>query len=125
MLLPEPTRLLIERIDQLNKNGTVGFRRRNLSALLSKYFFDMRETLQQSYVLLRPGSSAFLVVGNNRTTAGGESVEIRTADHLGRIAEDIGFQITDSLSMEMLVSRDIFRKNSMPSEQILRLEKPQ
>ena len=54
-LLPRSTRTLIERIDRLNKPGKVGFRRRNLAALLSKYFFDMREVLQQTFTLLRPG----------------------------------------------------------------------
>ena len=39
VLLPRPTQALIERIDRLNKEGSVGFRRRNLSALLSRYFF--------------------------------------------------------------------------------------
>ncbi len=120
-LLPKTTCSLIDRIDQLNKPHSVGFRRRNLPALLAKYFFDMREVLQQMYTLLRPGSSAFLVVGNNRTTAGGELVEISTADHLRRIAENVGFQSTGILSMEMLPSRDIFRKNAVPSERILAL----
>ena len=122
-LLPKPTCQLIEQINLLNQNSEAGFRRRNLSALLSKYFFDMRETIQQIYALLRPGGSAFLVVGNNRTIAGGQQIEIRTADHLGRLAEDIGFRQSDSLSMDMLVSRDIFRKNAMSSEKILRFEK--
>ena len=124
-LLPQVTRTLIEQIDQLNKNGTVGFRRRNLSALLSKYFFDMQNTMQQMNELLRPGGTMFLVVGNNRTIAGGQKIEIRTADHLGNIAENLGFRMVGRLSMDMLVSRDIFRKNAMTSEQILRLEKPQ
>lgn len=123
-LLPKQTQSLIERIDQLNKDGSVGFRRRNLSALLSKYFFDMHETMQQIYALLRPGGSMFLVVGNNRTIAGGKPIEIRTADHIGKIAESVGFHILGNLSMDMLVSRDIFRKNATPSECIIRFEKP-
>ena len=124
-LLPRSTRALIERIDRLNKAGTVGFRRRNLSALLSKYFLDMREVMQQTFTLLRPGGAMFLVVGNNRTTAGGQPVEIRTADHLGEIAIGLGFRMAGDLEMDMLVSRDIFRKNSVPSERIIRVEKPQ
>ena len=63
--------------------------------------------------------------GNNRTTAGGEEIEIRTAAHLVEIAEGVGFRVASNLSMEMLISRDIFRKNAMPSEQIVTLEKPQ
>ena len=124
-VLPRSTRAMVERIDRLNKAGSVGFRRLNLSALLAKYFFDMREVMQQAFTLLRPGSTMFLIVGNNRTTAGGEPVEIRTADHLEKIAKDLGFEVADKLGMDMLASRDIFRKNAVPSEKILRLDKPQ
>ena len=123
--LPHTTRRLIERIDELNKGGTVGFRRRNLSALLSRYFFDMREVMRQMLTLLRPGGSMFLVVGNNRTTAGGQPIEIRTAEHLSEIANSVGFRLAGDIAMDMLVSRDIFRKNAVPSERIVRLEKPQ
>ena len=122
-LLPNVTRQLIEKIDQLNRNGNVGFRRRNMSALLSKYFFDMRLVIREMRSLLRTGGAAFLVVGNNRTTAGGTNIEIKTALHLERIAAELGFQLSGSLSMEMLVSRDIFRRNAMPSEQILMLKR--
>ena len=122
-LLPAITRSMIERIDKLNKNDSVGFRRRNMSALLSRYFFDMRKTLQQMHQLLKFGGCIFLVIGNNRTTAGGEAVEINTADHLAKIGAELGFKLKDGLSMEMLVSRDIFRKNAVRSEQIVRLEK--
>ena len=88
-LLPRSVRGVIQRIDRLNAGGEAGFRRRNLPALLSKYFFDMREVMRQTFSLLRPGGTLFLVIGNNRTTAGGRPVEIRTADYLGEIAGDI------------------------------------
>jgi len=124
-LLPRSVRAVIQRIDRLNAGGEAGFRRRNLPALLSKYFFDMREVMQQTFSLLRPGGTLFLVIGNNRTTAGGRPVEIRTADYLGEIAGDIGFRPAGDMAMDMLVSRDIFRKNAVPSERIVRLDKPQ
>ena len=123
-LLPGITRTLVERIDRLNRSQPVGFRRRNLPALLSKYFFDMRDVLQGALKLLRSGGDAFLVVGNNRTTAGGVPVEIQTADHLEAIAGKLGFETVGNLPMEMLASRDVFRKNAMQSEQIIRLRKP-
>lgn len=124
-LLPEGTRALVERIHQLNETESTGFRRRNLSALLSKYFFDMREAMQQTFALLRPGGAMFLVVGNNRTTAGRSPVAIQTPDHLGEIASGLGFRILGDTPMEMLASRSLFRKNAVPSERILRFEKPQ
>lgn len=123
--LPQMTTDLIDRIDRLNKEGDVGFRRMNLSALLSRYFFDMREAIQQTLQLLRPGGTMFLVVGNNRTKAGGEPIEIDTPIHLAEIAVDAGFDLQGQIPMEMLVSRDIFKRNAVPSESILRFKKPQ
>jgi DNA modification methylase len=121
--LPQPTVELIERIDQLNHRKPTGFRRRNLSALLSKYFLDMREVMLQMSTLLKANGMAFMVVGNNRTTAGGVEIEIQTAEHLALIAQSVGFHVQQKLSMDMLASRDIFRKNTMPSEQILFLKR--
>jgi len=123
-LLPDETRRVIDRIDRLNSHRSAGFRRKNMAALLSKYFFDMHEVLRNIRELLRPGAAAFLVVGNNRTTAGGELIQIRTADHLAAIAENLRFKVVETLSMDMLPSRDIFRKNAVPSESIIRLEAP-
>lgn len=117
--LPRPVQDLIWKIEELNSRGNVGFRRRNLGALLSKYFFDMVEVIRSFYRLLKPRSFAFVVVGNNHTIAGGERVEIETATMLQHIARQTGFHVPDSLPMEMLVSRDIFRKNSTVSEEIL------
>ena len=123
-LLPTDTRRVIDRVHRLNSENPAGFRRRNLAALLSKYFFDMREVLLGIRGLLRPCGDAFLVVGNNRTTAGGQLIHIRTADHLSAIAQDLRFDVVESLSMDMLPSRDIFRKNAVPSERIIRLKAP-
>lgn len=115
---------LIERIDHLNQDTTAGFRRRNLPALLSKYFSDMKRVLEKVYGMLKPGSTAFIVVGNNHTIAGGQRVDIKTAALLFELGSAVGFKQKEMLSMEMLVSRDIFKKNASDSEFILFLERP-
>lgn len=124
MMLPERAQELIRRIETLNSGSNVGFRRRNLPALLAKYFFDMRDVIQGIFDALKPGSYAFVVVGNNHTIAGGHRVEIQTASLLKDIAESLGFDVAESLLMDMLVSRDIFKKNAMSSEEILAFRKP-
>ncbi len=115
---------LIEKIERLNAAHEVGFRRKNLPALLAKYFLDMRSVLDAGFHALKPGGMAFFVVGNNHTIAGGEKVEIPTDHLLGQLAEKSGFRWTESLSMEMLVSRDIFSKNTGSAETILFFQKP-
>lgn len=121
--LPVSVRSLISKIDKLNNGTDVGFRRRNLPALLAKYFFDMRDVLLGIREVLKPSGHAFVVVGNNHTIAGGQRVDIQTARLLSDIANALGFELEDSISMEMLVSRDIFKKNALGSEEILHFRK--
>jgi len=123
-ILPKAVRTLITEIEQLNDGTGVGFRRRNLPALLANYFFDMRGVLDGIYTALKPGGQAFVVVGNNHTIAGGQRVDIQTAKLLAATAKMLKFEVRPSLSMEMLVSRDIFKKNAMATEEILFLRKP-
>ena len=89
--LPMSVRSIIKKIENLNEGTGVGFRRRNLPALLSNYFFDMRDVLSGIFDLLKAGSGAFIVVGNSHTIAGGKRVDIETARLLGEIAKS--FQI--------------------------------
>ena len=123
-LLPDSVRELVERIGRLNDGTGAGFRRKNLPALLSNYFFDMRDVLKGVFDVLKPGAQAFVVVGNNHTIAGGTRVDIETAKLLAEMAGKLGFLVQPSLSMDMLVSRDIFKKNAMATEEILFLRKP-
>jgi len=117
--LPKSVSTLIQRVSTLNSKIEVGFRRRNLPALLTKYFSDMQQVFEGIITVLRPGSSAYVVIGNNHTIAGGERVEIETGSLLMDIAAAVGMTLKQRIPMEMLVSRDIFRKNAVASEEIL------
>jgi DNA modification methylase len=122
-MLPKSVRSLITKIEQLNAGTGVGFRRQNLPSLLSNYFFDMRDVLNGIHGVLKPGGNAFVVVGNNHTIAGGQRVDIETTKLLAEIAKMLRFEVRSSLPMDMLVSRDIFKKNAMATEEILFLRK--
>lgn len=123
-LLPDTVTSVIRTIQGLNSDAAVGFRRLNLPSLLSKYFFDMRTAFYQMAAVARPASPMVMVVGNNHTVAGGERIEIRTPQLLASIAETIGYSIVDSIPMDMLTSRDIFRSNAGTAEAILMLRTP-
>jgi DNA modification methylase len=122
--LPPSVTALIEKIDVLNATTNVGFRRRNLPALLAKYFLDMKDVLAGIKQVLKPGAPAFVVVGDNHTIAGGEKVDIATSSLLVDIADMVGLEAGEHIPMEMLVSRDIFKKNAVASEVILYLRRP-
>lgn len=122
--LPQSVTSLIDRIEQLNSTKEVGFRRKNLPALLAKYFLDMKEVLAGIEQVLKPGAPAFVVVGDNHTIAGDEKVDIETSSLLVDVAEMVGLEAGEHIPMEMLVSRDIFKKNAVASEVILHLRRP-
>ncbi|MBN2317196.1 MAG: hypothetical protein JXM79_24940 [Sedimentisphaerales bacterium] len=124
-LLPDKIVRLIMQISQLNENSKVGFRRLNLPALLAKYFFDMREVLFSIKALLKPQGRAYVVIGSNHTVAGGQRIEINTAELLANLADESGLICEDQVPMEMLISRGIFRRNAVASECILCLKKTQ
>ncbi|QMU64584.1 MAG: hypothetical protein GKR88_10000 [Flavobacteriaceae bacterium] len=110
---------LIDLIYNLNQKNKVGFRRENLPPLLSKYFFDMKRIFESYKLLLRQGGMAFVVVGNNHTNSGDTRIEIETDNLLAKLGESCGLILEEKLSMDMLVSRDIFKKNAGKAESIL------
>ncbi|MDO8430912.1 MAG: hypothetical protein Q7S58_00735 [Candidatus Binatus sp.] len=117
--LPRSVSALIQKVSTLNSQIEVGFRRRNLPGLLTKYFIDMQQVFEGITAVLRAGSPAYVVIGNNHTIAGGERVEIETASLLVDIASAVGMKCEKRIPMEMLVSRDIFKRNAVASEEIL------
>jgi site-specific DNA-methyltransferase (cytosine-N4-specific) len=121
--LPSSVADLISKIYHLNDKTDVGFRRRNLPPLLYKYFHDMKQVFAGMQEVLKPSASAFVVVGNNHTIAGGQRVDIATIDLLKDVAKGVGFAVAETIEMEMLVSRDIFKKNAIDSESILHFRK--
>ncbi len=110
---------VIDRIAQLNENTGVGFRRQNLPSLLARYFLDMRQLFKTLRVLLRTDAPAYVVVGNNHTIAGTQRVDIETNQLLAELGESVGLSLTGTISMEMLQSRDIFKRNAGNAETIL------
>lgn len=117
--LPVEITRVIDLIDTLNRQTEVGFRRRNLPALLARYFLDMQQVFKIFIKLLKPGAPAYVVVGNNHTIAGGQRVEIETDKLLVQLGESVGLRLEEMISMEMLVSRDIFKENASNAETIV------
>lgn len=117
--LPGQISALIDRIADTNHSEGVGFRRRNLPALLGKYFLSMLDAMRSARELMRPGSLGYYVVGNNSTELGGEKVEIPTDTLLFELGATAGWTPTERIPMELIASRDIFRDNRGSSETIL------
>jgi len=121
-VLPTEIISLLKNIYFLNKNSKVGFRRKNTAALLYKYFLDMNQGINQISHVLKKNKFAFFVVGNNRTTAGNNTIDIPTGDFIGLIAEYNNFKLIEKIPMTVQKGYMIHSKNSINTESILILQ---
>ena len=120
--LPSVVNETIERLSVSNHREGVGFRRRNLPALLGKYFLDMADGMSSARTMMRPGAFGFYVVGNNSTRVNGERVTIETDRFLWEIGRLVGWKQRKIVNMELVPSRDIFRNQRGTAESILWFE---
>jgi len=107
-----------------NRRHPVGFRRRNVPALLYQYFRDMRTVMARLHGVVRPGGNAFVVVGDSTTKLGnGEELCVRTSDHLAVLAEQVGWRAVDKLSITVTVEDLAHVKNAITDNSILILKR--
>jgi DNA modification methylase len=125
---PEMTRLpnsvlqLIRTIHQLNEGTDAGFRRLNKPALLLRYFSDMREVLMNVAKVLSPTAEAFVVIGDNQTTAGGQTVNIRTTELLRDIGERCGFICVEEIPITVTTENLRHIQHAITENTVLRFK---
>ncbi len=117
-LLPKDVERFITRLFNAVRRAEVGFRRRNMPALLLRYFIDVRAALQNASRAIKPGGKAFIVMGDNMTTIGAKSFEIPSTEFIRQIAEGVGLncfaQIPISVTTEDRVHvRNAIRRNAV------------
>lgn len=117
--LPMRVSMLIDELAEHNHREEVGFRRRNLPALLGRYFLAMLDAMRSAHTLMKPGARGYYVVGNNSTVVDGKKIEIPTDEFLFEIGAAAGWKPDETISMDLPVSRDIFRGNRGSAETIL------
>lgn len=107
-----------------NLLGAVGFRRRNLPALLYQYFRDMRTVMSRLHDTVRQGGRAFIVVGDSKTELGtGERVTIRTTEHIASLSEQVGWKVLDAWPISVTVEDFAHVKNAITENKILVLSR--
>lgn len=117
--LPGEISNLIDRIAEINHAEGVGFRRRNLPALLGKYFLSMLDAMRSAHKMMKKEAPGYYIVGNNSTEVKNTKIEIPTDNFLFLLGEVAGWNPIEKIPMELITSRDIFRENRGSSETIL------
>lgn len=102
----------------------VGFRRRNMPALLIRFFHGMAEVLQGCYQHLRRGGMAMIVIGDNSTTINGEKIAIRTSGHVGALARHVGLEPAGELPITVTTENLRHIRHAITRNVVLSFRKP-
>jgi len=108
---------------QRASDGSDGFRRKNVPALVYKYLKEMSAAFYSIRPLLRPKSPFVLIVGRNRTTLASEEIIIDTPRLLAGIAEIAGFSVEQVRELDTYRRFDLHSSNSIRSEAMLVLKR--
>ena len=118
--LPRMAKETIRKILEANRRKSVGFRRRNKASTLYRYFKGMRECLLEMERVLKDGGYCSIIIGSNRTKAGGtEVVRIQTHDILAEMAKSFGFKHIKTIPMAPTSPYMIHVNNRIKDEYVL------
>jgi len=102
----------------------VGFRRKNTASTLFRYFLGMRDTVREMHRTLKRGRLCSIIIGDNRTLAGGrELVWIKTHELLTDVMKDEGFVLQRKIVMAPTSAYTIYANNMIQDEYILVFKK--
>lgn len=101
-----------------------GFRRQAVPALLYRYLASMRTMFSSVLRVLQPGAPYALLVGHNRTTLGGEPIDIDTPELLATVAESVGWRVEDRFAFQTYQRYGLHRQNAVSGETLLVLRRP-
>lgn len=97
----------------------VGFRRRNMPALLARYCVDMQRVLRNCRRALKEDGQAAIVIGDSRMTIADTDVRIPTTELVGCIAEAEGLAQRESIPIDVTRDSSLHRRNSITKNAVL------
>jgi DNA modification methylase len=123
-ILSATARDTILRIFRLNTGSAVGFRRRNMAALVYRYYEDMSRVLRNmDMVVIRKGH-LFFVIGDNQTKAGGKDLCIQSGKSLAEIGSSLGWRLKEVIPITVTREARPHTRNSITENQIVWFQKP-
>jgi DNA modification methylase len=109
----------ITNVYNLNHNADVGFRRKNTSALLYRYYSDMTNVLSNLNEVVAKNGSLFFVIGDNKTIAGGREIIIKSSQALQETGERLGWKLMDVVPITVTQENRLHNKNSITENDII------
>jgi DNA modification methylase len=117
--LPEEITKFIHSLYVANSRNGVGFRRKNLPALLLRFFTDMRRVLLNCRELLKPSGQAMIVIGDNTTTVNGKVTLIPTTKFLVQLCRDVGFSCVEQIPITVTTENLLHIRHAIKENMVL------
>jgi len=122
--LPQSLRTFLSDLNLKVNKADVGFRRRNMPALLMRFFSDMKAIMENCYRALRPRGQAMIVIGDNRMKLNGDDERIATTDFIQDIASECGLNLLERIDVSVTTENLVHIKNAIKQNVVLRMQKP-
>jgi len=103
----------------VNAMVKVGFRRRNMGALLLRYFRDMFNSFRAMDKYLARDAQVFIVIGDNKTVAGNTIMRIPTTDILVEQGEAVGWALKERIPITVTKENLRHSKHSITKNTVL------
>lgn len=116
-------REIIKKIHAQNKDSEVGFRRKNMSALIYMYFHDMSDVMLSLDRVVKKQGYICMVIGDTQTTTAVEKVIIRTTEMLRETAVALGWTLVKDIPISVTVERYLHMNNSITENNVLIFQK--
>lgn len=123
--LPSRVRSYLSDLHRRLLSADVGFRRKNMPALLLRFFQDMAKVMNHCRHVLRSGGEAMIVIGDNRMSVNGDYERIATTDFVQDIAVNSGMEFVERIDISVTTENLIHIRNSITKNTVLRLRIPQ
>lgn len=123
-IISETAKKIISTILTENENADVGFRKKNMAALIYMYFRDMSNVLFTLDKIVKDNGFICIVIGDTKTTTGAGKVIIRTTQVLRETAEKIGWNLIYDIPISVTKENYVHMHNSITENNILVFQKP-
>ena len=110
---------LTKKVFKLNNNSEVGFRRKNMASLLYRYFNDMSLVLSNLDKVVKTNSNLFFVIGDNKTLAGEENINIQSGKVLKEMGLNLGWKLIRSIEISVTQENRLHNKNGITTNEII------
>lgn len=117
--LPENVLTFLRKLYTTISQADVGFRRKNMPALLLRFLLDMKQVLENVYWAMRQDTLATVVLGDNTTNVDGQSVVIPTTKLVADLSMSIGLELLEEIPITV-TTEDLFHmKNAIKRNLVL------